>query len=335
MFIILRSIVAFSATICIVSQPLTSTEKEAVGVALSNALGVLSGKVKSGDKFTICSNMFPDGAPVDTNDASWQACKDELPNQHVYGSLLAWKQAVIAKGGAKEPLTVAERDAVGAALTNALGVLSGKVKSGDKESICADMFPKGAPANAGSDPSWQACKGVVIGSLLSKKRTLTKVMSPLTAAEKEAVGAALSNALGVMSGKIKSTDKFSICSDMFPSGAPPNAATDASWQACKDSLPSAQSFSSLISWKRAVIAKGGAKHPLTTSEQEAVGAALSNALGVLSGKIQSGSKFDICSDLFPNGAPADAASNASWQACKGVVSGQGAVLLARVAQHTK
>jgi len=329
---ILRNIVAISAAVSAVSEPLTGAEKEAVGAALSNALGVLSGKSKSGDKFTICSNMFPDGAPTDGNDASWRACKDTLPSQHAYSSLVAWKKAVVAKGGANQPLTGAERDAVGAALTDALGVLSGKVKSGSKYSICSDMFPNGAPGNAASDPSWQACKGVVIGSLLAKKHILTKVMSPLTADEKEAVGAALSNALGVMSGKVKSGDKFTICSDMFPDGAPADAAT-ASWQACKDSLPSAQQFSSLLSWKRAVAAQGGAKHPLTTSEQASVGAALSNALGVLSGKVKSGSKFDICSDMFPNGAPADAGSDASWQACKGVVSGRGAVFLSSVAQH--
>lgn len=316
---ILSNIVALSTAACVVSQPLTGAEKEAVGAALSNALGVLSGKVKSGNKFDICSNLFPDGAPADRKDASWQACKDELPSQSAFGSLLAWKHAVVAKGGSQQPLTSAERDAVGAALSNALGVLSGKVKSGDKESICAEMFPQGAPANAVSDPSWQACKGCVIGSLLSKKRTLKKIMTPLTAAEKEAVGDALSDALGVMSGKVKSQDKFTICSNMFPDGAPANAAKDASWQACKDSLPSAGGFGSLISWKRAVVAKGGAKDPLTSSEREAVGAALGQALGVLSGKVKSGSKYDICSNLFPGGAPADAASDASWQACKGVI----------------
>lgn len=314
----LRNIVAFSTAVCVGSQQLTGAEKEAVGVALSNALGVLSGKVKSGDKFTICSDMFPDGAPANSNDPTWQACKDELPSQRAYGSLIAWKQAIAAKGGAKQPLTSFEKEAVGEALTNALGVLSGKVKSGDKESICSNMFPQGAPSNAATDPSWQACKGVLIGSLLSKKRSLTKVMAPLTPDEREAVGDALSNALGVMSGKIKSADKFTICSDMFPNGAPANA-NDASWQACKDALPSAQRFPSLISWHRAVLAKGGSKHPLTTSERDAVGAALSNALGVLSGKVKSGSKFDTCSSLFPNGAPSDAASNASWQACKDVV----------------
>ena len=99
---------------------MTAVEKEAVGAALSNALGVLSGKEKSGDKFTICSNLFPDGAPRDANDASWQACKDELPSQHSFNSLLSWQRAVLARGGAKQPLTAVEREAVGAALNNAL-----------------------------------------------------------------------------------------------------------------------------------------------------------------------------------------------------------------------
>lgn len=327
----MRNIVALSTTVCVFSHPLTTVEKEAVGAALSDALGVLSGKEKSGDKFTICSNLFPDGAPTDTNDASWQACQDELPSAHAFKSLLSWQQAVRARGGAKQPLTAVERDAVGAALNNALGVLSGKVKSGDKETICADMFPNGAPAHPASDPSWQACKGVMLGSFLAKNGKLSR--TPLTAAEKEAVGAALSNALGVMSGKVKSEDKFTICSNMFPNGSPSDT-SDASWQSCKDSLPSTSQFSSLLSWQNAVHAKGGALHPLTGAEQEAVGAALSNALGVLSGKIQSGSKFDICSDLFPNGAPADGQNNPTWQACRGAVSG-GGMFLAATAQHAK
>lgn len=312
---VFRGIVALSTVVA--ADPLTGSERDAVGAALSQALGVLSGKVKSGDKFSICSNMFPDGAPADASDASWQACKDELPSQHAYKSLLSWKHAVVAKGGAKEPLTASEKAAVGNALASALGVLSGKEKSGDKYTICQGMFPGGAPANAAHDASWQACKGV-LGSFLSKKIEV-KVHQPLTSSEKAAVGEALSNALGVLSGKMKSGDKFSICSNMFPDGPPPDAATDASWQACKDELPSMNHYSSLISWKKAVVAAGGSKQPLTDRERNEVGAALSNALGVLSGKVKSGSKYEICSEMFPNGAPADAATDASWQACKSVV----------------
>jgi len=316
MRIVSRAIVALFSIV--VGDPLTGAETDAVGQALSQALGVLSGKVKSGDKFSICSNMFPDGAPADAQDASWQACRDELPSQHAYKSLLAWKRAVVARGGAQTPLTSAEKTAVGQALSSALGVLSGKVKSGDKYSICSGMFPMGAPSNAATDASWQACKGVLGSSFLSKKKSISKVSEPLTAAEKEAVGTALTNALGVMSGKVKSGDKFSICSNMFPEGAPADSA-DASWQACRDVLPSMSTHGgSLLSWKKAVVAAGGAKNPLTQREREAVGAALSNAIGVLSGKVKSGSRWEICSQMFPNGTPSNQAEP-SWQACKGVL----------------
>lgn len=310
------SIVAWS---CVTAHPLTADEKDAVGEALGQALGVMTGKVKSGDKFSICSNMFPDGAPADAaKDASWQACKDTLPSQSAYSSLLSWKHAVIARGGASQPLTAQQKQAVGDALSSALGVLSGKVKSGDKWSICRGLFPNGAPANAGTDASWQACKSELAGSsFLSKKHGL--VRQPLTAQERDAVGAALSNALGVLSGKVKSGDKFSICSNLFPDGPPSDASSDASWQACKDELPSMQKYSSLISWQRAVRAAGGSLHPLTSSEKEAVGAELSKALGVLSGKVASGSKASICAEMFPSGAPPDAASSPTWQSCKGVV----------------
>lgn len=137
----------------------------------------------------------------------------------------------------------------------------------------------------------------------------------LTGSEKQAVGAALENALGVLGGKIKSGDKFSICSNMFPNGAPAKGTKDPSWVACQDSLPSVSAYGSLISWKQAVIAKGGAKHPLSEHEKAAVGDALGEALGVLSGKAHSGSKSSICSHMFPNGAPADAATSVTWKTC--------------------
>jgi hypothetical protein len=302
----------------VTAQPLTSDEKDAVGEALGQALGIMTGKVKSGDKFSICSNMFPDGAPPDAaKDASWQACKDTLPSENVYSSLLSWKKAVIARGGAKQPLTAQQKQAVGDALSSALGVLSGKVKSGDKWSICRGLFPHGAPANAATDASWQACKSELAGSFRSKQRSLFH--QPLTTQQRDAVGAALSNALGVLSGKTKSGDKFSICSNLFPDGPPSAPASDPTWQACKDELPSMQKYSSLISWQHAVRAAGGSLHPLTSSEKEAVGAELSKAIGVLSGKVASGSKASICAEMFPGGAPADAASSPTWKSCKGVM----------------
>mmetsp|Transcript_124398 Transcript_124398/g.359702 ORF Transcript_124398/g.359702 Transcript_124398/m.359702 type:complete len:108 (+) Transcript_124398:57-380(+) len=61
-------------------RPLSGSEKAAVGEALGHALGVMSGKEKSGDKFSICLSMFPDGPPADAaTDAVWQSCKQVLP----------------------------------------------------------------------------------------------------------------------------------------------------------------------------------------------------------------------------------------------------------------
>mmetsp|Transcript_23175 Transcript_23175/g.67198 ORF Transcript_23175/g.67198 Transcript_23175/m.67198 type:complete len:103 (-) Transcript_23175:84-392(-) len=60
--------------------PLTSGERAAVGEALSHALGVMSGKEKSGSKVSICMSLFPDGPPADAeHDVSWQSCKEVLP----------------------------------------------------------------------------------------------------------------------------------------------------------------------------------------------------------------------------------------------------------------
>lgn len=302
---------------------LTDREKEAVGGALENALGVLSGKKKSGSMFDICTDMFADGPPANKKDATWVACKDVLPSTS--GSLLAFKQAIVKQGGAKHPLTGAERATVGEALNKALGVMSGKIKGGSKYSVCMDMFPNGPPANAATSATWTSCKGELgykKSALLSNKREMKEVkkiaepdLRTLTGGEKAAVGAALENALSVLSGKSKSGDKFSICSNMFPNGAPTEGTKDPSWVACQDSLPSVSAYGSLISWKQAVVAKGGAKHPLSEHEKAAVGDALGEALNVLSGKAHAGSKMSICSNMFPNGAPKDAATSVTWKTC--------------------
>jgi len=305
---------------------LTDREKEAVGESLENALGVLSGKKKSGSMFDICSDMFSTGPPANKNDATWVACKDVLPMVGTTsGSLLAFKQAIVKQGGAKHPLSGSDKAAVGAALSKALGVMSGKVKGGSKYTTCMDMFPNGPPADAATSVTWTSCKGELgykKSALLSNSRVMKEVkkvaepdLRTLTGAEKEAVGAALGNALNVLSGKAKSGDKFSICSNMFPNGAPTEGTKDPSWVACKDDLPSVSAYGSLISWKQAVVAKGGAKHPLSEHEKAAVGDALGEALSVLSGKAHSGSKTSICSHMFPNGAPADAATSVTWKTC--------------------
>lgn len=302
---------------------LTDREKQAVGESLENALGVLSGKKKSGSMFDICSDMFASGPPANKNDATWVACKDVLPAST--GSLLAFKQAIVKKGGAKHPLSGSEKEAVGAALNKALGVMSGKIKGGSKYATCMDMFPNGPPADAATSVTWSSCKGELgykKSALLSNSRELKEVkkvaepdLRTLTGAEKQAVGEALGNALDVLSGKTKSGDKFSICSNMFPNGAPTEGTKDPAWVSCQGSLPSVSAYGSLISWKQAVVAKGGAKHPLSEHEKAAVGDALGEALNVLSGKSHSGSKTSICSHMFPNGAPADAATSVTWKTC--------------------
>jgi len=302
---------------------LTDREKEAVGASLENALGVLSGKTKSGSMFDICTNMFADGPPADRNQATWVACKDVLPSTS--GSLLAFKQAIVKKGGAKHPLTGADRATVSEALNKALGVMSGKVKGGSKYSTCMSMFPNGPPADAATSVTWTSCKGELgykKSALLSNSRQMKEVkkvaepdLRTLTGSEKQAVGEALTGALNVLSGKSKSGDKFSICSNMFPNGAPTEGTKDPAWVSCKDSLPSVSAYGSLISWKQAVVSKGGAKHPLSEHEKAAVGDALGEALNVLSGKAHSGSKTSICSHMCPDGAPADAATSVTWKTC--------------------
>jgi len=302
---------------------LTDHEKEAVGGALENALGVLSGKTKSGSMFDICTDLFASGPPADKKSATWQACKGVLP---ATGSLIAYKQAIVKQGGAKHPLTGAEKATVGEALNKALGVMSGKIKGGSKFATCSSMFPNGPPADAATSVTWTSCKGELgykKSALLSHLREVKEVkkvagepdLRTLSGSEKQAVGAALENALGVLSGKVKSGDKFSICSNMFPNGAPTAGAKDPSWVACQDSLPNLSAYGSLLSWKAAVVAKGGAKHPLSEHEKAAVGDALGEALSVMSGKTHSGSKSSICSHMFPNGAPSDAATSVTWKTC--------------------
>jgi len=162
---------------------------------------------------------------------------------------------LLAKGKhIKQPLSGAEQQAVGEALSHALGVMSGKQKSGSKYEICSQMFPDGAPADAAKDVSWQSCKSVLGGSSLLAKGKHIK--QPLSGAEQQAVGEALSHALGVMSGKQKSGSKYEICSQMFPDGPPADAAKDASWQSCKSVLGRGGAF---LAKRRSLVAVAHAK----------------------------------------------------------------------------
>uniref|UniRef100_A0A7S2MWW2 Uncharacterized protein n=1 Tax=Alexandrium andersonii TaxID=327968 RepID=A0A7S2MWW2_9DINO len=67
-------------------------------------------------------------------------------------------------------------------------------------------------------------------------------------------------------------------------------------------------------------ASAGARGPLSSSEKQAVGEALSKALGVVSDKAEPRSKYTICADLFPTGEPANP-DDATWQSCKGLLGG--------------
>merc|ERR1719272_541123 len=81
------------------------------------------------------------------------------------------------------------------------------------------------------------------------------------------------------------------------------------WQSCKSIVPSTKR-------KRRAALIARQRHPLSSSDRNAVGKALTDALGVMSGKTQSASKYDSCLSLFPKGAPADADNNPEWFACK-------------------
>eukprot|EP00416_Gambierdiscus_australes_P032145 CAMPEP_0171090886 /NCGR_PEP_ID=MMETSP0766_2-20121228/32117_1 /TAXON_ID=439317 /ORGANISM="Gambierdiscus australes, Strain CAWD 149" /LENGTH=202 /DNA_ID=CAMNT_0011548927 /DNA_START=48 /DNA_END=656 /DNA_ORIENTATION=- len=133
-----------------VGQPLSSSEKDAVGNALSRALGVLNGKIKSGSsKYDICARLFPDGAPAEPSaDVTWQSCKDLVPSQSPARASLLLKS--------RQPLTRAEKRQVADALANALRAVNGKGGS-SKHEACAALFPLGSPRPQNS-PTWLACK---------------------------------------------------------------------------------------------------------------------------------------------------------------------------------
>eukprot|EP00429_Kryptoperidinium_foliaceum_P073767 CAMPEP_0176217220 /NCGR_PEP_ID=MMETSP0121_2-20121125/17586_1 /TAXON_ID=160619 /ORGANISM="Kryptoperidinium foliaceum, Strain CCMP 1326" /LENGTH=50 /DNA_ID=CAMNT_0017556355 /DNA_START=1 /DNA_END=153 /DNA_ORIENTATION=- len=44
----------------------------------------------------------------------------------------------------------------------------------------------------------------------------------------------------------------------------------------------------------------------------------------MSGREKAGDKFSICLSMFPDGPPADAATDAVWQSCKEVMPGAAA-----------
>jgi len=72
-------------------------------------------------------------------------------------------------------------------------------------------------------------------------------------------------------------------------------------------------------WQQTELAVADAMRPLSTSDRNAVGTALTNALGVLNGNQKPASKLVTCLKLFPN-RKQESESNALWESCKEVVT---------------
>mmetsp|Transcript_34672 Transcript_34672/g.68405 ORF Transcript_34672/g.68405 Transcript_34672/m.68405 type:complete len:252 (+) Transcript_34672:83-838(+) len=210
-------------------QPLTEAERNAVGDALGQALGVMSGKVKSDSKLSICMRMFPDGPPANSaQDPTWQSCKDVLPTTGRRASLISSR---------RQPLTSSQRAQVANALSDALSVMSGKRSSGSKYQSCAMLFPpaKRPPSNAASSSTWQACRGVLATSLAQNAVRILRQKHPLSQDEQSEVAVALTTALKAVQGKGGSKDLWSTCDAMFPDHKRPADMpdSDVTWAACR------------------------------------------------------------------------------------------------------
>ena len=72
-------------------------------------------------------------------------------------------------------------------------------------------------------------------------------------------------------------------------------------------------------WQQTELAVADAMRPLSASDRNAVGTALTNALGVLNGDQKPASKLVTCLKLFPN-RKQESESNALWESCKEVVT---------------
>jgi len=231
-----------------VAGPLSSSEKQAVGDALSEALGVMSGKVQSQSKLMTCMNMFPDGKapPNAAKDVMWNTCKDEL-------SYLKPRSRSMLLARNRQPLTTAERNKVGNALEGALKVMSGKQAPPDLYQSCMSIFPHGKPEDTKS-PMWIACKEEMTFMLAQRAVKVIRAASPITSDEKEVIANALTNSLKAIQGKGGGGDIWEMCDDTFPDGKRPAdmAETDPTWVACKDKVwdPDAhKSTESLVAMK--------------------------------------------------------------------------------------
>merc|ERR1719408_70884 len=142
------------AAAALLQQPLSSSDKQAVGEALTKALNSLQNHA-GGSKWEACTGMFPDGKPpADQNSATWQACKSEFV-AYGFAALMEagsvahkGKRASLLVGSAtssmRQPLSSSDKKAVGAALNKALQAMTNHA-GGSKWEACADMFPNGQP----------------------------------------------------------------------------------------------------------------------------------------------------------------------------------------------
>jgi len=288
----------------LLQRPLSGSDKQAVGEALTKALGAMQNHA-GGSKWEACTSMFPNGQPpADQNSPTWLSCKSEFLN-YAAASLV------------QQPLSSSDKQAVGEALTKALSALKDHA-GGSKWEACADMFPSGKPPADQNQPTWQACKSEFVayaaaalmgtGSVVSKGKKASlmsgssSLRHPLSSGDKQVVGEALTKALQAMQNHAGGS-KFAACADMFPSGQPPADKNSPTWLSCR---------SEFLAYAAASLLQG----PLSSSDKQAVGAALTKALNALSNHA-GGSKFAACSDMFPNGQPpADAATSATWNSCK-------------------
>jgi len=284
-------------------QPLTDGDKRAVGEALNKALTAMQGH-GGGSKWEACASMYPDGKPpADQNDPTWQACKSEF-YQYVAASLL------------QNPLTDSDKQAVGEALTKALNAMQHHA-GGSKWEACISMFPNGQPPADQNDPTWISCKSEFVTYAAA-----SLVQQPISSSDKAAVGEALTKALQAMQGH-GGGSKYEACANMYPDGKAPADQNDPTWVACRTQFY-AYAAASLLgvssskhSGKQESLLRisSRVKQPMTSSDKQAVGEALTKALKALQGHA-SGSKYEACADMFPDGKPPADQSSATWQACR-------------------
>jgi len=240
-------------------HPLSSAEKTAVGDALATALGAIEHH-SGGSMDQLCTGMFPNGhrdADTKEDDPSWVACKDKVysPTAALVGmhtSLTSDNKdvaVVVSKAvnvlRQQSPLSSADKQAVGEALTKALGALQHHA-GGDLYSMCDSMFPNGKrdAETKVTDPTWVACKDklpktvfMAIRALVGKAVEVVHQKEPLSSSDKAAVGEALTKALGALEHH-SGGDMYSMCDSMFPNGRrdAETKVTDATWIACKDKV---------------------------------------------------------------------------------------------------